>query len=66
MEVNSLTLVEVMCYAQDDSFGIPVVSSSTQCFRSSGSGLSLRANRNESDKTALDLWSLGSSKNVHF
>ncbi len=34
MEVNSLTLVEVMCYAQDDSFGIPVVSSSTQCFTS--------------------------------
>ena len=28
------TLVEVMCYAQDDSFGIPVVSSSTQCFTS--------------------------------
>ena len=34
MEVNSLTLVVVMCYAQDDSFGIPVVSSSTQCFTS--------------------------------
>jgi hypothetical protein len=26
------SLVEVICYAQDDSFCIPIVSSSTQCF----------------------------------
>ena len=33
MEVNSLTLVEVMCYAQDDSFGIPVVSLMDCCLK---------------------------------
>ncbi len=29
MEVNSLTLVEVMCYAQDDSFGMRINSDLT-------------------------------------
>ena len=28
------SLVEVICYAQDDSFCIPIVSSSTQCLTS--------------------------------